>query len=315
VEQELPITRHWRPPDGRLRRRRYEHYLTHPPFTYLSLRLGDYDVSQAVFVSDALAAVRWSARTGRPSVFSYMGIPDHPGLTMRRLRLELTLRAVNDCTVVTVLSRAAAEAFRRWLAVEARVIHPGVDLRAFHPASERAGEPTIFCAADLAEPRKRVGALVEAVRLLRREVRGARLVLSRPRDAAVAAAFETRHPDVELADVDERGALARAYGQAWVSALPSTHEAFGLVLVEALACGTPVVTSDAGGMTEVVDSDAVGRLWGGDDPRDLARCLREALELAGDPATATRCRDRAEHFSLDRCVERHLELYRDLLAV
>ena len=314
VEDGLPITRHWRPPEGRLRRRQYEWYLTHVPFSYLSLRLGRDEVAQALFVTDAQAAARWSRRTGRPSVFSYMGIPDHAGLVELRLRPELTVRAVRGCTAVTALSATAAEAFWRWLGVEARVIHPGVDLQAFRPAGRRSEEPTVFCAADIAQPRKRVGLLVDAFRLVRRERPGARLALSRPRDEGVAARLSSQEPDVELVDVDDRGALARAYREAWVSALPSVGEAFGLVLVEALACGTPVVAANTGGMREVVDREAVGRLFDGDRPEDLAAAILEALELARDPGTGEACRRRAEEFSIDRCVEGYLALYRELLA-
>jgi glycosyltransferase involved in cell wall biosynthesis len=314
VEDGLPITRHWRPPDGRLVRRHYEHYLTHVPFSYLSLRGEDDDVAHALFAADAQAAARWTRRTGRPSVYSHMGIPDHRDLMDRRLRLDLVVRAVRECSAVTALSRTAAEAFWRWLGVEARVIHPGVNTSAFRPVSRRAERPTIFCAADPAEPRKRVALLVDAYRLVRRERPDTRLVLSRPRDGEVAARFETELPDVELAAVDDREALARAYSEAWVSALPSFGEAFGLVLAEAMACGTPVVASKVGGMREVVDRDTVGRLFDGDRPEDLARALIEALELAEDPATGEACRSRADDFSVDRCVERYLDLYRELVG-
>jgi len=56
----------------------------------------------------------------------------------------------------------------------------------------------------------------------------------------------------------------------------------------------------------------VGRLFAGDDPAALARALLEALDLAGDPATAAACRARAEDFSTARCTNRYLELYASL---
>jgi glycosyltransferase involved in cell wall biosynthesis len=308
IEDGLPIARHWRPPHRRLRAREFEDHLTHVPFSYLDLRAGRDDVAHAVFATDACAAARWSERTGRPSVFSYMGIPDRKNLVERRMRLESTLRAATGCSAVVALSRHAADAFRRDLGVDARVIHPGVDLEAFAPGP-RAQEPTVFCAADAAEPRKRVDLLVRAFARVRRERRGARLVVSRPRDPA--AAERLRGMDVELVEVDDRAALADAYRSAWVCALPSWGEAFGLVLVESLACGTPVVATDRDGMSEVVDRDGIGRLFDGGE-EELARALLEALDLAADPATAAACRARAENFSSERCTERYEALYREL---
>lgn len=313
VEDGLSIRRHWRPPSGPLDRRNLELHLTHAPFTYMSLRGGSDDVAQALFVTDALAAARWTRRTGRPSIYSYMGIPNRIGLTDRRLRLRLTRRAVRDVTAVTALSRVAAEAFWTQLRVEARVIHPGIDVTAFRPAAARSEAPMLFFAGDITEPRKRVEMLVRAFARVRRERPDARLVLSRPRDAAACARFAAQYPEVELRDVDDRDALAGAYSEAWLSVLPSIGEAFGLVLAEAMACGTPVVATNTGGMREVVDRPEVGRLFDGDRPEELAAAILGALELLEDPATPAACRARAQEFSLDRCTNAHLELYRELL--
>ncbi len=316
VEEGLPVLRLPRPPDGRLRRRMLEDHLTHVPLSAAALMAGGYDVAHAVYPTDALAAAWWGRRTGRPAILSYMGIPDHAGLLMRRRRLEITQRALRDCDAVVALSRYAADAFRAWLGHEVPVIHPGVDLRAFTPGRARAPHPTIVCAASFNEGRKRVGLLIEAFSLVRREHRDARLVLSRPRDLRAVDTLEAVE-GVVLADLDDRAALAAAYGEAWVSALPSFGEAFGLVLLEALACGTPVVATDDGGMPEIVDRPEIGRLFAGADPDaapdELARALLETLELCADPATAPACRRRAEDFSVERTVAKYEQLYETLL--
>jgi glycosyltransferase involved in cell wall biosynthesis len=315
VEDGLPILRLPRPPHGPLLRRMYEPYMTHVPLSYAALRLGDYDLAHAVYPTDALAAARWRRRSGRPAVLSYLGVPSRAWLHERR-RLEVLRAAVRGCDAVVALSRHAAEQFERSLGYQAPVIAPGVDLRAFGPAATRAASPTIVCSAAVEEPRKQVGLLVGAFELVRRELPDARLVLSRPREIQDArrAGVPVDAAGVEWRNLDDRAALAREYGSAWVSVLPSHGEAFGLVLVEALACGTPVVGYDDGGISEIIDRPGIGRLFDRLAPAALAQALLEAIELSAVAETVSRCRGRAEELSVDRCTESYLALYRELGA-
>lgn len=312
-EDGLPVVRVPRLPDDRLNRRRFEGHLTHLPFAYLALARGDARVANAFTVGDAAVAARWSEKTGRPAVLSYMGVPDHPGLVDRRRRLQLTERAVKGCQATVALSRHAADEFMRWLGIEARLIYPGVDLDRFGLGDERSEEPTVVCTATLTEPRKRVPLLVEAMQIVRRDRPGARLILDRPRDPALAARFDDPGAGVDLVSMDDPGTMTDILGRAWAVALPSFGEAFGLVLIEGLATGTPVVGSAGGAFAEIIDRPEVGSTFEGDQPEALARALLGVFELAGDPSTRRACRERAEDFSQQKTVHAYEALYAELV--
>jgi len=107
--------------------------------------------------------------------------------------------------------------------------------------------------------------------------------------------------------------LPPLYGAAAVLALPSFHEGFGLPLLEAMACGTPVLASDTSSMPEVV-GDA-GFLVNPEEDDEIAgalvrllteRDLREELRARGLA--------RAQSFSWDRTVQGLVETYRRAAA-
>src|SRR3954454_9431355 len=313
-EDGIPIMRVPRLPDDRLDRRKFEGHLTHLPFSFVALRRGDAEVANAFTVGDGAVAARWSQRSGRPAVLSYMGVPDHPGLVDRRRRLQLTERAIQGCSATVALSQHAADEFMRWLGVEAHLIYPGVDLDRFTLGTERSEDPTVGCTATLAEPRKRVPLLVDAMQIVRRQRPGARLILDRPRDPALAARFDDPDAGVDLVAMDDASTMAAILGQAWAVVLASFGEAFGLVLIEGLATGTPVVGSAGGAFPEIIDRPEVGRMFDGEEPEALADALLECFELASDPSTRGACRARAEDFGQEKTVRGYEALYEELLA-
>jgi glycosyltransferase involved in cell wall biosynthesis len=169
------------------------------------------------------------------------------------------------------------------------------------------------------QPRKNVETLVRAYALLRS--RGSDdhgLVLAGPRGWQYEPIFElTRQLGLEDAvtfpgfvpDDD----LPLWYSSATVFAFPSRYEGFGLPLLEAMACGTPVVSSNASSLPEVV-GDA-GLLVDPSDVEGLCSALRQLLE--DEPlrqALSAAGRVRARRFSWQRTASETVQVYREVLG-
>ena len=104
------------------------------------------------------------------------------------------------------------------------------------------------------------------------------------------------------------------YKSADVCVFPSIYEPFGIVLLEAMACGKPVVASNVGGIPFVVEEGKTGLLFESGNVEDLAdkimtilknEELREKMGEAG--------RERAKEFTWDKIAERTVEVYKEIL--
>jgi phosphatidylinositol alpha-mannosyltransferase len=271
------VVRMWRAPDALFDRRAYEHYLGTAPAQTWGLVRERFDVAQAFFPVSGWAALRARELGGPPVVYSNMGIPTRKYLVSRRYRLPIHAELARAATTCTVLSEAAAEPFRRYLQRNPEVVPPGVATGEFAVEAERAERPTIVYSGSPADPRKRLRLLFDAFGMLRRRRPDVRLQLAGMRERG----FEVTLPDgAEWVEGDSTPDLARTLAEAHVAVLPSIGEAFGLVLAEALAAGTPVVATDAGASSEIV-TPAVGRLFEPDDRDSLVDALEQALDLNG----------------------------------
>jgi phosphatidylinositol alpha-mannosyltransferase len=106
-------------------------------------------------------------------------------------------------------------------------------------------------------------------------------------------------------------AVPERYRSAHVTVLPSRDEAFGMVLVESLASGTPVVGGTPGGAEDIIEPD-VGRLVRYGDADGLAVAIDECIEMAAGAGTAGRCRESARAWDWSEIGPRYEAAYESI---
>ena len=309
VEDGVEVVRHRRPPDDLPLTRAYEYHILNVPNVVRALARGNFDIAHTLFPADAWAAAKARRWGGPEYVFSFNGIPTREYLVSRRYRLQMLQTAIAGARRVTVLSEAAARDFRRFLLHDPLVLPPGVQLDRFASSGSKSPAPTLLCASSLGDPRKRGELLLAAFEELRSRKPGVRLRLVSVRDRVMSQAAPGGGEGVEWIDADRTEALVGAYSEAWATVLPAPDEAFGLVLLESFAAGTPVVAARAGGPAELVDNPRLGCLFEPDDRAALTAALAEALEMSRTDGVAEACRRRAAKFSWAKLVVRYEQLY------
>jgi len=198
-----------------------------------------------------------------------------------------------------------------------RVIHNGVDLRRFHP-SRRAGEGTALRASLGWGPehvvllflgrgfgRKGLDRLLEAFAQIAGERPQARLlVVGRDRGQP---AYERQAARLGLGErvrfLGERGDPEACYAAADLYVLPARYDAFAFSVLEALATGLPVVTTDRTGASELLD-ESVGTVISAEgDAAELAAALARWLDAGRIERARSAARARAERHPFERTLQ------------
>lgn len=304
---------------GWLRRHGVDEVQTHASSVLPFLARHRYDVVHALTPWGAMAARLARQRV----VYTELGHPTLAEVEQSPGGLRLYRSALRSADAVTALSRSAAAAVEAVAGVAAEVVPPGVrtDVFTTGPLPADVGAPSaphrILFASDAGQWRKGVDVAIAALALLQADHPDLRLALGGPGDHRWAldrlgvGADDNLVGAIDVLGVGGRGELPGRYRDATLTVLPSTHEAFGLVLVESLASGTPVVCSDDSGMVDVVTDPAIGRTFAPGDATDLARATAEVLALAAGPGTAARCRSHARRWGWVETVgPAHDDLYR-----
>lgn len=195
------------------------------------------------------------------------------------------------------------------------VVHPGVDLEVFSE-SESDQEPPLIVFAGRIQPLKAPDVVLKASALLDVPHRVAIIGgasgsgLDRPTQLTDLAHELGIADRVDFVPTVTQAELAGWYSRAAVVCVPSHNESFGLVAIEAQACGTPVVAASVGGLTTAVADGVTGTLVDGHDPADYAAAMRPYLVDRGFRAdAAAKAVRHAESFGWDVTADRTLEVY------
>ena len=199
----------------------------------------------------------------------------------------LIARALGQAAAVIVSSRDVRERVRALGVEEGRIhsIPQGVDCQQFKMENARSpgeGGWRILYVGRY-DPRKGIGVLLQAMPLVRRRADVRLQLVGGSAASGTAADYRRQVSALQLADCVEfvpeqpHDQIAKFMAAADLFVLPSFYDSFGIALIEAMACGLPVVATRCGGPEDIVDP-AVGRLVAVGDAEDLAAGILAVLE-------------------------------------
>jgi glycosyltransferase involved in cell wall biosynthesis len=213
------------------------------------------------------------ARFGVPMAWTYA--------VLRRFHCRSSAIMVATETVRRELAENGFERLALWTR--------GVDITLFRPGCTPAvnlPRPVFLCVS-------RIAAEKNLPVFLDLDLPGSKLVVG---DGHLLPEMKRRYPNVHFAGCQQGEALVRHYASADVFVLPSRTETFGLVMLEALACGVPVAALPVPGPLDVVGNSGAGALeW------DLRAAAMAALQIPREL-----CRSHAERFSWQTSIEQFL---------
>jgi glycosyltransferase involved in cell wall biosynthesis len=231
-------------------------------------------------------------------------------------------RAIARDPRVTLVSPSA------WLATigstngtEARVIPNGIDTSVFRPIDGSAARAALglgpdervvlFVADWVSDVRKGLPALAEAIRALGGTLDGVVLLVVGSGEPGLPPTIA----HLALGPLKSDRLLRLCYCAADICVVPSQVENLPTTAIESLACGTPCVGFDVGGIGEVIRPYVTGRLAPAGDVRALAEAMRGLLESSSDESDrlGEECRRVAvSEYDIGACVDRYLDLFREL---
>jgi glycosyltransferase involved in cell wall biosynthesis len=288
-------------------RRRFASDARHEEYFGLTLAprlVGErFDCVHSLGPRDAVGSIRAARVRGHRTVYTNLGNPvrsywdHHPAVHAHE-------RVVREIDVYGCMSEFSLGLLPTEYGRSGTLTPGGVNLRRFTPAVAREPDPTILFSAALSEKHKGGKTLVDAFGILLQTEPRAQLWLSGPGDPGPTLAdVPPRIRDrIVVLELGEPQAQAERYGRAWATALPSKSDSFGLVVVESLACGTPVAASNHAALPELVAPGRTGMLCDPDSPASVAEALAGAIDLSRSHGIVDVCREAAARYDWDEAI-------------
>jgi D-inositol-3-phosphate glycosyltransferase len=310
-----------------------------------------YDVIHAHYWLSGLVAESLRQCWGVKFVMTFHTLAELKNQVAERVQdRESDLRLRSECHLCSVADRITAntsvektQLVRLYGAGSSRirVVPPGVDLARFRPVEQGYARKVIGIPADKRlilfagriERLKGIDALFRAVAILRERrtdwdwgnvsvavIGGDHSAAGQQANEEMARLHALRSA-LGLDDViaflgaRDQDALQYYYAAAEVLVMPSHYESFGMVALEAMACGTPVIASDVGGLSTLVQHNKTGLRVRANDSSELARAIERLLDddaLRRRMGQAAACY--AEGFSWQKVVDLLLSVYDELTA-
>jgi glycosyltransferase involved in cell wall biosynthesis len=277
----------------------------------------DYDIVQTISPPDGFAASINKFIKGTAFVHLLIAKPLYFPTKFGKLMLKQILRSASQ---LVVPSNFIQDVLKREFKMEGKIIPPAVDTEQFSvDARKEHNIPIILFTASLTDRRKRVDLLVKAFERLIEYIPNAVLQLSGHNSQTVntdllQSVTSKAREAIEILGVGRQEDLPALYRKASISVLPSIDEAFGAVITESLASGTPVVGTRTGAIPDIINDQRVGVLFEPTDgPQELCKALLKGLELAQDPLTPLRCSQHAQRYSWDTVGPQFEKLFFEIL--
>ncbi len=214
---------------------------------------------------------------------------------------HLAIRALDMCEHILVSNQYTASLAEMWKE-KVRVVPGGVDVHVFYPPESptESPEPIVLMPGRVEDPRKGYAVFKDLVQRIVDQGISCRAVVTDPR-------YDDNSPHIESLGWSAYDQMARLYRDARVVVIPTVWpEPFGLVALEAMASGVPVVASRIGGLSDLIVDKETGFLV---PPGDSALFAERVALLLKDAnlckQMSEKARKRALSFSWERVIARH----------